>query len=247
MHSEDMGFEYKPRTRGPADGKHPARYAFRGAALMSALVLLSGLACGTEEKQATPSAPAPPVVQPQQVPPKYDFEDSLTSWIPQDYRDSRACVAVRTCTTVAKVGHRSLEMSMNLIAQDAESSKGEAWVDMLQHPPVGLQAPLDLTGRTIAVWVYAPHGAAGEQNAPNGFQVFVKDSEWRGQYGKWHDIDEGEWMPVTLTVSAQTPTGGWRAEGFNPREVIAVGLKMAAGGASSARYRGPLYVDAVDW
>ena len=221
--------------------------ARRGAFPMVAVALLAGLACGTEEKLAAPTANAKPSVQSLEAAPKYDFEDSLTGWVPQDYKDSRACTAVKTCTTTAKHGQRSLEMTMNLAAQNAESSKGEAWVDMLQHPPDGLEAPLDLRGRTITVWVYAPRGAAGDPSAPNGFQVFVKDSQWRGEYGKWSNIEEGTWTRVTLTVTDKTPAGGWMADSFNPNEIIAVGMKMGAGGASRAKYKGPVYLDAVDW
>jgi hypothetical protein len=82
---------------------------------------------------------------------------------------------------------------------------------------------------------------------PNGFQVFVKDSEYRGEYGTWHNITEEEWFPVTLTVSATKPRGGWIARDFDPTQIIMIGLKMGAGDGSIAQYQGPIYIDAIDW
>jgi hypothetical protein len=35
--------------------------------------------------------------------------------------------------------------------------------------------------------------------------------------------------------------------GFDPSQIIAVGLKLGAGGGSTAVYQGPIYVDAVNW
>jgi len=179
--------------------------------------------------------------------PKCSFEDSVTGWRIQDYKDSRACVQVLRSDDRAIDGRYSLKMIMGLVGGDAQQSKGEAWANMVETPPEGESAPMNLLNRTISAWVYAPYGSYGEEERPNGFQIFVKDENWKGEYGPWNDAVEDSWVRITLTVSASKPEGGWMAQGFDSKRIVAVGVKMGAGGGSSARYKGPVYVDAVDW
>jgi len=48
-------------------------------------------------------------------------------------------------------------------------------------------------------------------------------------------------------VSNSVAENGYMEQGFDPRQIIAVGIKIGAGGGSTAVYQGPIYVDAVDW
>ena len=227
-------------------GSRPQRCAsvharFGMAALLAAITALSWLLCAALAK--TPQTkPGPPAVTS-----KYGFESDTMGWKAQDYEDSRACAQVMRSADRAKDGRHSLKMMMNLVGGDENRSKGEAWVNMLAKPPKGERAPLNLERRAITAWVYAPEGARGERSRPNGFQVFVKDKKWRNEYGPWQNVVEGEWVKLSLTVSASEPESGWMDDGFDPKQIIAVGVKMGAGGESSATYKGPVYVDAVDW
>jgi hypothetical protein len=132
---------------------------------------------------------------------KYSFEDGLMGWIVQDYQDSRACVQVADSAEQAKEGSRSLKLSMDLIGGDAHKSKGEAWVNFLDNPPRREQPPLDFTGKTVTASVYAPPGSRGEQSRPNGMQLFVKDENWKSEYGPWQNVVEGTWTSITLPIS----------------------------------------------
>lgn len=181
---------------------------------------------------------------------KYDFENGITGWKAQDYDDSQACTQVLQSDSnnvKAKEGKYSLKMMMDLVGGDAHKSKGEAWINWLKTPPSSEKVPANLNSRTITVWVYAPAGAKGEKNRPNGFQVFVKDSNWNGEYGKWYNASEGQWFKIALTVSSTEPDGGWKAEGFDPSKIIAIGIKMGAGGGSKAKYKGSVFIDAINW
>lgn len=183
-------------------------------------------------------------LQNQGIRPKYSFE---YQWMLQDYEDSRACTQVLLSEEKALQGDYSLKMIMDLVGGHKERGKGEAWVNMLENPPYGEHIPVNLRGRTVTIWVYAPRGARGERSRPNGFQVFVKDKDYKSQYGPWHNVTEEGWFEISLKVSPFKPIGGHMDTGFDPGQIIAVGVKMGAGGSSKAVYEGPIYLDAVDW
>ncbi len=204
---------------------------------------------------------------------KFDFETDEMGWYAQDWVDSMACTQVRQSNLYAKDGQYSLECVMELVGGDPNNNltKGEALVDLqyqverqlvLPHNVPGESIPLNLDGHTITIWVYAPEGSRGVRNSPNGFQVFVKDSQFKSEYGIWHNIMpaseyngqpnaviEGQWSPVTLMVASETtaPRGVWLERGFDPTHIIVIGLKMGAGNSSTYQYQGSIYIDAVDW
>ena len=185
--------------------------------------------------------------QPKSV--KYDFE---YAWVPQDYNDSQACTQVLFSEEQAYGGGKnrhSLKMMMNLVNGDKHKGKGEAFVDMRNYPLFGEHIPLDMRGRTISVQVYAPWGAGGTPDKPNGFQVFVKDAskECRSRYGPWYNAKEVEWQEITMRVSRDPPKideGESMDTGFDPSQIVIVGVKMAAGRKG---YKGPVFMDAVSW
>lgn len=182
---------------------------------------------------------------------KYSFENDEMGWMPQTYVDSQACVEVvqSDASQNAKEGKYVLKMTMDIVGGDANKGRGEAWVNMNDDPPGDETIPIDLTNRTITAWIYAPKGSKGDPKKPNGLQVFVKDDNWKNEYGPWFDIDkEDEWFSISLTVRATKPKkGGYMDSGFDPSKIIAIGVKMGAGGGSTAKYPGVIYVDAVNW
>jgi len=201
--------------------------------------LLQNISAWQKEKQA--------VLQKQATHPKYGFE---YQWVAQkDDPNTRACTKVQVVQPKQKAleGDYSLEMTMDIDGGDEHKRNGEAWVNMLEDPPVGEHIPVNLLGRTVTAWIYAPWGARGKPDKPNGFQVFVKDKEWKCQYGPWRNVREAEWFQVSLKVSPFAPKDGYMDCGFDPNQIIAVGVKMGAGGGSRATYKGPVYVDGVNW
>ena len=183
-------------------------------------------------------------------PSKYGFESSDILWVVQTFGDSQAVNALaRSDKGFAKFGCYSLRLAVDLVGGDENKSKGEAYVDMRFFPPTGMEAPLNLEGVPITVWVYVPGSAAGDPSKPNGVQVFVKDKNWKNEYGTWLDLPNytDKWIPITLTPSRQQPPMGYMDEGFDPSAIIAVGVKIGAGTPSTATYQGPIYVDGVNW
>ena len=185
-----------------------------------------------------------------QIETMYNFENNYSGWIPQTFFDTMACVKVSHSAERAKDGQFSLKLDIGLIGNQEQNSRGEAWVDMRYFPPPALQmpfTPLDLNDRTLSMWVYAPTGAIGEIDRPNGLQIFVKDVHWNGSYSTWTNVVENEWVQLSFTVSNAAIEDGYIEPGFDPSQIIAVGIKMAAGGGSTAVYQGPIYIDALNW
>lgn len=180
-------------------------------------------------------------------PPKYGFEKDSKGWMNEVTGDSRACVGVHQSSVQKKEGGYSLLMDMDLVPGHPTKGKGEAWVDMMKNPPEGDAIPIDLANRTVTAWVYAPDGGEGAQQKPNGFQLLLKDRAYKGEYGFWQNAVPGTWIQVTLDVSDSKPRDGWMERGFDPKHIVAVGIKMAAGEGSKTNYKGPIYVDAINW
>lgn len=179
---------------------------------------------------------------------KYGFESGVMGWMHQTLEDSQAVTAVaQSERNVAKLGCYSLKLTVDLGDRQVNKSKGEAYVDIRFFLPAKVTAPLNLEGVQISAWVYVP-GAAGSPDRPNGVQLFVKDQNWRSEYGRWFNLTSARWILVTLTPLRTTPLrGGYMESGFDPTKIIMVGIKVGAGAGSETPYLGPIYVDAIDW
>jgi hypothetical protein len=175
-------------------------------------------------------------------------------WYHQTWNTDQAVTAVAQSADRAKFCQHSLKLTVDLVGQDANKSKGEALVDVQFFDRVkGEKVPLNLDDKTITIWVYALGGATGERKSPNGVQVFVKDRNHNSQYGAWLDIPiENDWFTVKLTPS-KTPSEGVSTfitkpgTEFDPTQIMIVGFKIGAGGESNATYNQPIYIDGVNW
>lgn len=172
---------------------------------------------------------------------RYGFEaDRPIGWICGDYEYAQACKGVAHSSELYKEGASALRFDLDLSGTSARRSSGEIWVDVNLVAPTGHEGPLGLAGRTLVAWVYATPGSLGDKDRPNGFQLFVKDGNWQARYGAWQDVQEGQWVQLSFPVPAAEA-------GFDPARINAIGLKMAAGSGATARFQGPVFVDAVGW
>jgi hypothetical protein len=170
----------------------------------------------------------------------YGFEQGAEGWT-----TTGGCIAARQSKERTKSGQFALELAMQLGSAERQ---GEAWVDMRKSRPPGVgDVPLNLDGHTVRAYVYAPRGAKGDSRRPNGFQLFVKDDEWRAAYGPWQNVIEEEWVRIELEVGAPAAPGGFVAAGFDPGKIIAVGVKLGLPPDAPAAFSGSVYLDAVDW
>lgn len=177
----------------------------------------------------------------------FGFKENDMEWEPNTYWDSQAIISVTQTSDIAFLSSGSLRMMLNLIGSDSTNGQGEAFVDLIYHPPYGVTAPVDLLGVEISAWIYAPKGSGGPQGQENYMQVMVKDSNWNSEYGKATDVVEETWFKITLIPSATQPIGGDMKPGFDPTDIILVGVKIGSQSDSTYQYTGPIYLDAFDW
>jgi hypothetical protein len=183
---------------------------------------------------------------------KYGFEDGPMGWRPeQNADDTLACYDIAQSEERAREGYYSLKIDLDLDGRDPGRGKGEVRVIIAEYPPDEDELPLDLTGRTITAWVYAPRGLRGDEQGPSGYQIFVKsvkDGSWKGAlYSSWRNVIEGQWIQLRLKVSTTPERDGFVTPEFDPKRVSAVGIKVALGGKSKGSYKGPVYIDAISW
>ncbi len=172
---------------------------------------------------------------------KYSFETGVQGWVIQTYTDSQAITNVVQDTTKAKYGSASLKCTVNLIGGHANYSKGETYIDM--------QTATNMSNVTVSVWVWVPQEAVGDPTAPNGIQIFFKDSSWKSKYSSWYSIGGGVVVPGQwshITVNTATEQWGWD-DGCNMSQVRLVGVKIGTGTGSTATFSGYIWIDSVNW
>lgn len=174
---------------------------------------------------------------------RYGFETGIMGWTNETYTDSQGIISIAQSSDRAKFGRHSLKLTVDLEGSHANRSQGEAYVEI---------AAQNLNNKPITAWVYVPQGFVGERQKPNGIQIFVKDTDknWRAEYGTWWDITPARvdtWQQITLTPSTTLLPNGYMEPGFDPTQIRAVGVRVAIGQGSKATYRGPIYIDAVNW
>ncbi|MEM4398155.1 MAG: hypothetical protein QW757_06055, partial [Candidatus Woesearchaeota archaeon] len=131
--------------------------------------------------------------------------------------------------------------TVNLIGEHANYSKGETYVDM--------QTATNLSNATVTVWIWVPQQAVGDPSSPNGIQIFFKDASWRNKYSSWINIGSGTIIPeqwCQITVNTATEQWGYD-DGCNLSQVRIIGVKIGAGGQSTASFNGHIWIDSVNW
>ncbi len=200
----------------------------------------------TDIESLTPTAPSPVACGNTSL---YGFESGEMGWKPQSYEGSQAVQQVRQSTDQAKSGISSLELQLELNSQNDNRATGETFVDLRYDPPAGLKAPLDLEGVPITIWIYAPGAVAGKRETPNGVQVFVKDRNFKSEYGTWFNLTNGtdRWIPITLTPTKDPPSSGEMQPEFDPGQIILIGIKVETGKEAATTYIGPMWIDDICW
>ncbi len=174
------------------------------------------------------------------LPSLFNFETATNEgWEASARKGELGVSGVNVSSEQAYSGEYALAMNVHLNAADADLSSGTASV----------MVPGDMAGRPITAWVKFPKGATGDPAHPNGVQLFVKDQDFRIQMSPWRnigsDIPEEQWTQIELTPATTAPTGGYTDAGFDPSQVIVVGVKVGAGTGSQTRFQGLCWLDVV--
>jgi len=150
----------------------------------------------------------------------------------------------------------SLELQVELNSKDESKSSGEVFIDLRNTPPLGAQAPLNLEGVPITIWVYVPATAAGKPDTPNVMQVFAKsqfldvnDNLFKSEYGSWVNLinNTDKWLELSLIPAKTPPLNGYMDEGFDPTKIVFVGIKIAAQKGADVNYSGPIWISDACW
>lgn len=228
----------------PTAAGSPGRASRRRPHLWAAAGVAAVLVCLVSAWLYLRRAPTPPsgVTIPSL---ELGFERGTERFAPE--RATPGCLGVRRSVEVAHRGEGSLEIQMYLDGEVAERQNGEAWVDLRKvGPNPSGSTPIDLSGRAIVAWVYAPDSALGDPSRPNGFQLFVKDEQYRTLSGDWQNATPDEWSKLTVRLPVPG-VGGGLLPTFRPDRVVSVGIRMAIGAGSSALFDGSVHLDSVGW
>ena len=173
-------------------------------------------------------------------------------WTYQTWKDSRGFVDTRRWPGKPQKGVASLRILADLAGKPANpdtnpKQAGEVYVNLKDHRPPNASVPLNLKGITIRCLLWLPKGSAGPSNARNGIQLFCKSEDstgnWLSWYSHWENINpawEGRWVQFKANLS---DTDAFQDPLFDPGKVVAVGMKFAINGKSSAVLKGPIYLD----
>jgi hypothetical protein len=179
---------------------------------------------------------------------RYAFDDDDEGFAFQTYVDSRACTNLAQTVSGPLNGGGCLAVDVHLREGDANYSKGEVYVDMMNNPPAaGAVLPVDFSGQRVEAWVYCPGGLRGPGNNPNGVQVFCKDASGKSYYGPFEHVTTGYWFSVSMLPDSVAPNHGYMDPDFDPTQVRLVGVKISAGSGSGATYDGKFYVDGLSF
>ncbi len=172
---------------------------------------------------------------------RYTFEPNKEGWEALSYPELTGIVSVAQSTNAALEGTHSLKMDVN-IAGATNRQKGVAKVDMVWFPPPSVRAPFNLAGSNLHAYVYCPPGSESTNpSAPNEIKLYVKSgTNYLAEFGAPSLIRNGMWVKLSLTPGTNAPDGGYMQAGFNPTNIVEMGVSIEMG-----NYCGPLYLDNV--
>jgi hypothetical protein len=145
-----------------------------------------------------------------------------TDWQPQDYYNSLGIKAV-------SFREGKLVLSAHLEGKHYNYSQGEVYLDLCYFPSLGGKVPIDLSQNNITVEVEVSKDFIGQANSPNGILVFVKDVKGGSQYGSWNNIQTEGTHNATLSPTNSYILGGYTTQGFDPKKIRIIGVKLAIG------------------
>jgi hypothetical protein len=122
--------------------------------------------------------------------------------------------------------------SMKIVAPFSEFTTPDQAVDFQFMLP---GQPVDLTGKTLFMYLKLDSGFVQDANAPGGFIFYAKSgADWVWGQADWYNIEPsrtGKWWRYTFKLADAKPGEGG-AE-FDPSQVMAIGFKIDTGSPQS--------------
>ena len=177
---------------------------------------------------------------------KFDFETGTQGWLSQNWQDFRGSYGVE------QTSENSISGSYALVLDCNSNSKGEAYVDLRKE----FKSPQNLDGKTIKCWVLIPSTQDNDILQQIGVQLFVKsvknentaNEQWFSEYSTINDLSglTGSWYKITLKPGIETKKG-YVEQGFDPKNIAVIGIKIASEKGSPSDFKGKLFIDGIDW
>jgi hypothetical protein len=221
----------------------------KGASLLLFGILMQfALPCISKTKAAKTSEANNAQISSDDSTAEFNFETGTQGWKSENWKDFRGSYGVEQTTEYSKSGRCALVLNCD----STENSKREAFVDLRTE----FNGPLNLEGKTIRCWILIPSSdVIGDPH--NGVQLFVKsienegtsDERWSTEYGEWYDLSgrAGSWFEITLSPGTETPKQGHSKQGFDPKKIAVLGIRITTRKGSSASFKGSVYIDDIDW
>ncbi len=167
----------------------------------------------------------------------YLNKNPISGFNPDDYQGINELVAALNAKVEAMP---SPSKRLSEILEMGERTKGEAFVDLRYNdyglPGYSRGSGVDLSNYKVRVTLDIPSGLPGAANAPNGVQIFLKSgTDWAGWYGGWTNIDSPGKMTVEVNVKGTAPN--WVVPGFDPTNIVGLGVKLGTGGNAPDDYK----------
>ncbi len=156
-------------------------------------------------------------------------------------------------TERAHSGQGSLKLVCELISSDPDRKRGAVAVGLLQSPPEGMPKGLmNLEGKDVSGWVYAPSGAIVDPLKPSLIILSFVDAK-DFSCGKLQPVIQNTWFKINLTPSREMRGSAAQGEkvfmdpDFDPTNIAYIVIAFELGEGSTADFLGTIYVDDIDW
>ncbi len=158
-------------------------------------------------------------------------------WNPQDYENSRGITSV-----LYNKGEETMVLYCDLVGKDWNRSQGEIVLDLKYVAELEANVPVNMTGRLIEAEIEIPAGLVGSPSSPNCYQVFVKDQNFKCQYGAWGQCNSSGIIKINVQPDRDNIPQGFRETDFDPAYIRSIGIKIGLHPDSTQQYNGQVII-----
>lgn len=186
---------------------------------------------------------------------RYGFESGVQGWAPA--AEGGSCTQVMSAPGRSLFGQSSLALVLDQMGNHYSGSPICPGADDAGRASIDLSAsPVDLSARTLSLWVYLPPTGQSSDSAPTQAQIYLVCSAG-SVYGNGAGVNlvPNQWTRVNFSPTAWAGPGAldqngvFLNAGFDPSSIKTVGVKFSASGAApcSFAFSGVVLVDSLDW
>ncbi len=178
---------------------------------------------------------------------QYGFDSWVEGWAPTTNSSMQAITnavqAPATFYSWFNEGANCLRIDCD-IRTNANRNLGRVLVDMRKDLGFSIPVPANLSNHVFRYKMIWPTGGDNARGT-NRYRFFTTDVNGKFQYYGWYNVATGGvYVDAGLIIRA---TNGTEDAGYDPCRIVNVGLDVATGAGSTGTYRGPIYVESVQF